>query len=129
MSDDLYCKLYLACDDPWSEANAIVADEATGAFVQLAGSTVVYRNEGFRLHRLGAYDCIEDARYYVEVDADEEPPERRADFISAVVSLVTSLRARGWIVTVSSDFEDEIVERTGWNWTREAPNPPGWSRS
>jgi len=129
MSGHLYCKLYLTCDDRWADAGAIVAAEASGAFGDMAVSAEVFRNESFVSSRVGDYDCIEDARYYVEVDADEAPPARRDDFIAAVAALVVSLRARGWVVTVSADFEAEIIDRTGWNWTETAPNPPAWSRA
>ena len=131
MSDVLYCKLYLTCDDPWTDAAATVAAAvaATAVFGDMAVSTVVRRNDGFVPSRLGDYDCIEDACYSVEIDADEEEPGRLADFIAGVGSLVMSLRARGWVVTVSSDFEEEITNRTGWNWTEAAPNPPGWRRA
>lgn len=130
MSRELYCRLYLTCPDDLARVDAALAAEAAAAFDGLAHDALLRRNTGYEPgRREGDYDCIADAPYTVELDADGEPASRYDDFVSATADLVVRLRKRGWIVTVSSYFEEEIIDRTGWNWTESAPNPPGWRRN
>lgn len=59
---------------------------------------------------------VKRSKFYMEVDA---PDEMGVDaFKKAVASLVVYLRGNSYYVAVSCDFEDYIIERTGWNWVQ-----------
>ncbi|MES2035725.1 MAG: hypothetical protein V4466_16285 [Pseudomonadota bacterium] len=128
MDEELFCRLYVTCAGSLDDVAGMAAREAhlfAGPLVDVIASP----NDGYAPGRGGqSYDCIDDAQFEVEVVADVGPSLGREEFEAGVVGFVTALRKHGWFVTVSGDFEDRVVSETGWNWTRQTPNPPGWSR-
>ncbi|WP_159674595.1 hypothetical protein [Andreprevotia sp. IGB-42] len=67
---------------------------------------------------------VDRARYYAEIDSDPADAIRKDDFNLSISDLVIWLRLRCDFVVAACDFEDYIVEVTGWNWTTEHPLPP-----
>lgn len=67
---------------------------------------------------------VDRSRYYVEIDSDPADVGSEGDFNRSVSELVIWLRLKCDFVVASCDFEDYIVEVTGWNWTPEHPLPP-----
>lgn len=62
------------------------------------------------------------ATFYLEVYTKEEGDT--IEFKERVAQLIIFLRKRWPYVVASCDFEDFIIEKTGWNWTEEEPLPP-----
>jgi len=46
------------------------------------------------------------------------------EFKEKVAQFIIFLRKHWPYVVASCDFEDIIIEKTGWNWTEEKPLPP-----
>ena len=47
-------------------------------------------------------------------------------FKAELMNLITFLRSKGFLVVASAEteFEEEVVKVTGWNWTVSTPNHP-----
>jgi len=67
---------------------------------------------------------VERSRYYAEIDSDPEGVADEASFNKSISDLIVWLRQKYDFVVASCDFEDYIIETTGWNWTPEQPVPP-----
>ncbi|WP_434644474.1 hypothetical protein [Achromobacter piechaudii] len=67
---------------------------------------------------------IDRSRYYIEIDAELDAGGGEDKFKIGISNLIVWLRERSECVIASCDFEDLIIERTGWNWTLESPFPP-----
>lgn len=62
------------------------------------------------------------ATFYLEVYTEEEGDT--IEFKEKVAQFIIFLRKHWPYVVASCDFEDFIIEKTGWNWTEEKPLPP-----
>lgn len=126
MPDPYFCKLYVDTDEEILELQGLLKNLEFDIFNEFSIEIIVYRNEDFKEMARGLvpYSFIECSRYYVEVGTLKEVPECILGFQSAVATLVSSLRNEKRFITVSCDFEDIIVNETGWNWTRDTPEPP-----
>lgn len=89
-------------------------------------SAPVYKNEisdykyRSKFHKMPIIPT--DSRYYVEAgtyDNDEDTQE----FKEKIVELIILLRSKYNYVVASCDFEDFIIDNTGWNWNSEHPYP------
>lgn len=67
---------------------------------------------------------VERSRFYVEIDSDSDCGLSLEGFQSGVADLIVRLRGYCDYVVASCDFEEYVIERTGWNWTIESPLPP-----
>ncbi len=129
MPDPFYCKLYIdtgdGIEDLHVELNRLCA--SVSSFEGVAVEALLYRNENFDVAAKGKtpYDFTESSRYYAEVGTIEDVPEQLPSFQIGVAALVSSLRQGGRFVTASCEFEDLIADETGWNWTKDHPEPPG----
>jgi len=126
MSPQSYLELYIDTDESAEEIEVAVKREGREAFGRLNVEVVTYRNEDFEpsARQRSPYSAIECSRYCAEITA--LGTEDRADeFQSGTAALVRALRAGGRFVTASCDFEEVIADLTGWNWTRDEPEPPG----
>ena len=57
-----------------------------------------------------------------------EPPARipvHGHHQAGLVQLIVELRAKGYLITASCDFEEWVAKETGWNWSTETTEPPG----
>lgn len=128
MGEELFCRLYVTCAASLDDVAQVAAREEH-LFGGLPIDVIASPNDHYAPGHGGqSYDCINDARFDIEVLGDTGPSLSREEFESGVVRFVIALRKHGWFVTVSGDFEERVVSETGWNWTEQRPNPPGWSR-
>jgi hypothetical protein len=127
MSPQSFCELYIDTDESTEEIEVAVRREGREAFGDLNVEMVTYRNEDFEpsARRRSPYSAIECARYYVEITAPDTPTDQADKFHSGTAALIRALRGSGRFVTASCDFEEVIASLTGWNWTRDKPEPPG----
>lgn len=127
MSPQLFCELYIDTEESPEEIETAVTRASREAFRDLSVEVVTYRNEDFEpsARQRSPYSAIECSRYYAEVAALSAPIDRVDEFQSGTAALVRALREGGRFVTASCDFEEVIAELTGWNWTRDQPEPPG----
>lgn len=122
-----YCKLYIDDIDDRTSLECLVGDGIDKFFDLKSLAFTVFDNENY----ITPYDVksstypVDRSRYYIEIDTDFGDDPDGDKFKSGVADLVIWLRGRCKYVVVSSDFEDYIVEKTGWNWTKEQPLPPG----
>jgi len=127
MADPYFCELYIDTDENIDDLKRVVDALVREEFSDVSVSAPVYRNDNFipSARARVPYRFIECSRYYAEVGTEKDDPRWLAPFQSGIVGLVKKLRKGGRFVTASCVFEDLIVAQTGWNWTREQPEPPG----
>ncbi|KQS83175.1 MULTISPECIES: hypothetical protein [unclassified Rhizobium] len=126
MSDPFYCKLYIDTDETIDGLRKALDEHCRILFHDLNLETSLRRNEAFdsSARNQGPYDFIRSARFYADIETADETPQQAAGFQSAVATLVSRLRDGGRIVMAACDFEDLIIGETGWNWTKDDPEPP-----
>lgn len=113
MSDDLYCKVYLAGAADGGAAKAAIS-AATGQLFERRGAQVAgLRVDVFDNGQPGrkATDADDDfVRWpvYLEIEPTDTGMTRRA-FIAALAGLLNSLDAQGLRSVASCDFEDELA--------------------
>lgn len=127
MSDLYYCKLYVDTDEDLECFESSLNELSAQFFIDIEIEHPVYNNEDFDpiARTIIPYEFIECSRYYVDLAALQHTTDQIASFQSGVALLVRGLREGGRFVTVSCDFEDEIADATGWNWSESTPEPPG----
>jgi hypothetical protein len=127
MSPQLFCELYIDTDESAEELENAMNQAGREAFRDLSVEVVTYRNEDFEppTRQCSPHSAIECSRYYAEVAARSAPIDRADEFQSGTAALVRALREGGRFVSASCDFEGVIADLTGWNWSRDNPEPPG----
>lgn len=127
MSPQLFCELYIDTDESGQELEDAVNQAVRDAFGNLSIEVITYRNEDFEpsARQRSPYSAIECSRYCAEVAARGTPIDRADEFQSGTAALVRVLREGGRFVSASCDFEEVIVDLTGWSWSRDKPEPPG----
>ena len=127
MSSQLFCELYVDTDESIEELENAVNQAVREAFGGLTVDMVTYRNEDFEpsARQRSPYSAIECSRYYMEVAARSASTDRAGEFQSGTAAFVRALRDGGRFVSASCDFEEVIADLTGWNWSRNNPEPPG----
>lgn len=122
-----YCRLYIDTDDDRAGVQAAIDAYLPQAFEELVVEAPVFKNTGFepRARARNRYDPIECSPLTAEVGAFDESAEHVEPFQTGLVRLVAELRARGYFVTASCDFEERVTEETGWNWSTQTTEPPG----
>ncbi len=126
MSDPHYCKLYIDTEETIDELRAALDQHYHILSRDLGVETSLRRNEVFdaSVRDEVPYDFIKSARFYADIETVNEAPEQAARFQLGVATLVSRLREGGRIVTAACDFEELIAAETGWNWTKDQPEPP-----
>jgi len=121
-----YCKIYIDSNADKAAMDSLL-DEGVALF--FGGGVVecdVFRNEVYFSNAASeslTYP-IDRSRYYVEIDTDSDVMVTEDAFRLGVWKMIVWLRERAIFVVASCDFEDYVVEITGWNWTPEQPLPP-----
>ncbi|MEM7790420.1 MAG: hypothetical protein AAF546_03370 [Verrucomicrobiota bacterium] len=128
MSFEPYCRLYFQANVELSELLSKCAELLNGS---LNGRTVqnallyltAKENDDFDEGRFRLEKRFVFARYTAELegldlDVDEDK------FVQVVCDLVSSLRDYGIQVAASCEFEDRVIEKTGWNWSESSPDHP-----
>lgn len=121
-----YCRLYIDTDEDRRSVQDAIDAFLRDAFDGLIVDAPTRKNVGYveaaRSRR--PYDPVECSPLTSEVCAIDERAEHVEPFQAGVVRLVRYLRTRGYVVTVSSDFEDRVIRETGWNWSTTTTEPP-----
>jgi len=126
---DLYCRLYVQCDLTKSELRDVFAASVGG---QIAGFSVessflrarIRDNKDYDIERFNSERRFVFSRYTVEVEPLEETTINANVYIDHVCSLVSDLRKAGALVSVSCEYEDVILQKTGWNWREDCRDHP-----
>jgi hypothetical protein len=122
-----YCRLYIDTDDDRASVQSAIDAHLPQAFEGIIVDAPVFKNTGFepKARARRPYDPIECSPLTAEVGAGDEPSEYVEPFQAGLVRLVIELRARGYFVTASCDFEERVARETGWNWSDRTTEPPG----
>lgn len=62
--------------------------------------------------------------YPFRVELEQTAGADRNAFVREVCALINKLRSVGSHVVALSEFDDEIIAATGWNWTKDNPIQP-----
>ena len=118
-----YCRLYIDTDDDRAGVQAAIDAYLPKAFQELATGARVFKNTAFELSARARrrYDPIECSPLTAEVGAIDESSEHVEPFQAGLVRLVGELRARGYFVTASCDFEERVAKPS----SRSAPRSLG----
>ncbi|RYG85561.1 MAG: hypothetical protein EON59_11945 [Alphaproteobacteria bacterium] len=126
-ADTPYCRLYIDTKESREAVQALLDALTSSRFDHLQVSAPVFKNHGYDPVGLSSrsYDPIEASPWTAEIDAEEGSPQAFETFQAGISAVIGDLRAAGFKVTASCDFEDRVAAETGWNWTSENPEPPG----
>jgi hypothetical protein len=119
MTFDPYCRLYLHTTVDLSELLARCGRLSDGSVSSCSTETPVFsldlkENDDFDEGRFNSEKRFVFARYTAEVSGTESDIDEHV-FVRAVCGLISGLRTSGVQVVASCEFEDQVVEQTGWN--------------
>jgi len=133
-SSSLFCRLYILSED----ALDVVQSRAASIFgvehdhfemrsTYLSAS--IMKNEDFSEDKLAEHGGFVFYPYTAEVDPVDQivPDTQKVDaheFLDDLSRLIVELRSAGYSVVASCSYEEEIAEKTGWNWSVSTPNHP-----
>lgn len=122
-----YCKIYMDSDVDEAAMESMLTRGMLLFFDSTAVECAVFKNETYLS---GAQPDsmtypIDRSRYYIEIDVEPDAGVGQGEFEMGISNLIVWLRERSEFVIASCDFEEFIIESTGWNWTSENPYPPG----
>lgn len=121
-----YCKIYMDSDSDEANVESMLNEGMLLFFDSAVVECAVFKNETYLPDAApdsGTYP-IDRSRYYIEIDAELDAGGDEDKFKIGISNLIVWLRERSEFVIASCDFEDFIIERTGWNWTPDSPFPP-----
>ena len=121
-----YCKLYIDVENDIEELQARIDDNVQIFFEPGFVDVVVFRNEHYQIRSdidSSTYPA-DRPRYHAEIAAASDRELEKPTFESAIAQLVTWLRTECEYVVASCEFENQIVEQTGWNWMLQNRLPP-----
>lgn len=112
-----YCKLYVDTDHGIDYLRNLIAEINSRIFGDAEVFSAVYNNDVFSADADIDSELypIERSRYYVEIDSEPGAGLEEKMFHFGIASLVNQLRLVCEYVVASCDFEDYIVQETGWN--------------
>ena len=125
-SETPYCRLYIDTKKSLGFVQTLLDGLTSSRFPDLQVSAPVFKNHGYDPAGLSSrsYDPIEASPWTAEINAEESSPQVLETFQAGICAVIGNLRAAGFTVTASCDFEDRVATETGWNWTSENPEPP-----
>lgn len=125
-ADTPYCRLYIDTKADREAVQTLLDALTSSWFDHLRVSSPVFKNHGYDPAGLSSrsYDPIEASPWTAEINAEESSPQVLETFQAGICAVIGNLRAAGFTVTASCDFEDRVAAETGWNWTSENPEPP-----
>lgn len=128
------CRLFIHSEKDIQELRKSLSDALCGAVV---GSSIetdcmhvkLSKWDGFDNKKIRDYKGFLCYRYSAEVDAIHEiygdkPQASPEEFCEQLCGLIKYLRENGELVVVASDFDELVVEKTGWNWSESTPEHP-----
>lgn len=123
-----YCRLYIDAEMGIEELQTFVDEGVENFFESGSVDAVVFQNENYQAdsNLQSITYPVARSRYYVEIEPASDRDLEKFAFESAIARLVDCLRKECEYVVASCEFEDFIVEQTGWNWTLANPLPPRW---
>ena len=120
-----YCKIYIDSSADKATMDSLLGEGVALFFGRGAVQWDVFRNEVFFSNATPESMTypVDRSRYYVEIDAESDAIGSEDAFRFGISKMIIWLRERAKFVVASCDFEDYVVEITGWNWTPEKPLP------
>ena len=118
--------MYIDAKIDIKELQALIDKKVQNFFEFSPVDAVVFPNENYQVSsnvHSTTYP-VDRSRYYVEIEPALDRHSEKLTFDFAIAQLVRSLRKDCDYVVASCDFEDYIVEQTGWNWGPDNPLPP-----
>lgn len=131
---EFYCGLYVNSAESREALRSQIA-EAVGGKMYLCRvynehiDLELVKNEVHDPQRMGEHagflyyphraEILPKADDHEEIDAEDQ-----AIYKDMLVRVIIALRKSGAQVVAACDFEDLIVERTGWNWSETTPHHP-----
>ncbi|MEW8693150.1 MAG: hypothetical protein AB2535_19120 [Candidatus Thiodiazotropha endolucinida] len=84
---------------------------------------------GFDPDRINEHRGFLHYKYSAEIDSisdfyENKGPVNPEVFCEQLCNIIKELREQGDLVVASSDYEDVVVEKTGWNWSESTPVHP-----
>lgn len=121
MAFDPYCRLYIHSEKEFTailgESARLLNGVADGSSVDSGGGYLMLKiNDDFDEASFRSEKRFVFAKYTAELEGVGAEVNEES-FIRSTCKLITGLRNFGVMVSASCDFEDQIVEYTGWNWT------------
>ncbi|WP_313459561.1 hypothetical protein [Achromobacter sp.] len=122
-----YCKVYMDSDADEAAMESMLNEGMRLFFDAAVVECAVFKNEIYLsdAHPDSMTYAIDRSRYYIEIGTEPDAGIGQSKFEIGISNLIVWLRERSEFVIASCDFEEFIVESTGWNWTPETPFPPG----
>lgn len=121
-----YCKIYIEAECSKAELKSYVMANLGEIFGEVNDVHVfVDKNDSTEFERREPRAIVSPAiraTHYMEIDT--KAATETLEFKKGIAQLIIFLRKRWPYVVASCDFEDFIIEKTGWNWTEEKPLPP-----
>lgn len=125
---DLTCRLYVDGSANLEELATLLLQIVDGKRV---GRTISTSSFEIDLEKSEDFDPIRsnevDGFLFWSMGAYLEPLSNsisEKSYIVAVSTLIKEMRERGLRVVASCDFEDDIAQLTGWNWSEKTPFHP-----
>ncbi len=123
-----YCKLYIDSNENRKQIQNLVdqtflkLEHSRTRYIQTL-SAVVYNNDNHNLAlKVGKKFCPTETTYYVEIgDENEDEDFDKPEFEKVIIDLISELRKQCEYVVASCNFEQLVIEKTGWNWTESHP--------
>lgn len=123
--DPYFCQLYVDTKQDRETLKKILTEFCKNEFDFIV-DPIVYKNVDFNLsaRQNVPYNFIECSNFRVELEMIDEIQKNISKFNEGIARIVVQLRELGCYV-VSTEIESFLIEKTGWNWTEETPEPPG----
>ena len=131
---EFYCRLYVHSEKDIVELRESVVEILNGVRELSSIETNVMhlklvKWEGFNAEKIKDEEGFLYYRYTAEVNPIHEIyVDRRevdqVEYCDSVCGLIKRLRERGALVVAACDFDDLVVEKTGWNWSESTPVHP-----
>lgn len=123
-----YCKLYIDSTYDKNIVNSFLYDSLDKLECSYAGyvdtvDIVVFDNDNCNSSvKVGRKASPTETIYYVDI-YDENEDDDLLEFKEIVIELIKLLREKFEYVVASCEFEEFVIQETGWNWTETNPYP------
>jgi hypothetical protein len=134
VSFDLYCRLYMHGVNDEDLLRRMIAEQIEGV---VSGASVangiiycrVFASDSFDLSKVNEDRGFLYYQYTAEVSPLDEIYDECAEvstdaYLEMLTGLICHLRGSGVKVVAACEFDEHIVQATGWNWTDNSPHHP-----